>query len=485
MLSPASAKYRAFPALHLSDRRWPDQVIRQSPQWLSADLRDGNQALVRPMSPTAKLKFFETLVRTGFRQIEVAFPAASQADFDFVRLLIEQKRIPDDVTIQVITQARPELIRRTFEALRGAPRAIVHLYNATSPQFRKLVYRANRSQVVKLASEAAQLMQDLAQQQPETDWRFQYSPESFNATELDFALEMCEAVLDIWQPTPRRKAIINLPATVERCTPNIYADQIEWMHRKLSRRDSIVLSVHPHNDRGTAVAAAELALQAGAERVEGCLFGNGERSGNVDLVTLALNLYTQGVDPGLDFSDLDAIARVATECNGLPIHPRHPYAGELVYTAFSGSHQDAIKKGLAAQIPGDFWQVPYLPLDPQDVGRDYEALVRINSQSGKAGVAHVLQQEFGVILPRVAQIELAEQVQQLADFTGREVGSEELWRLFEQVFLLSGRILCRGREMADDSECWLMEVDGQLSHWPRRHGGRLEQALLGDASRVD
>ena len=364
MLNDPSKKYRAFPPIQLADRTWPSKVITQVPVWCSSDLRDGNQALIEPMNAERKRRMFDVLVKTGFKEIEVAFPSASQTDFDFVRHLIESDAVPEDVTIQALTQAREDLILRTFESLRGAKRAIVHVYNATSPVFRRVVFAQDRDGVIDIAVRAARLIKELADQRPETDWRFEYSPETFTATELEFARDVCEAVLDVWQPTPARKVILNLPATVEVATPNIYADQIEWMHRNISRRDSVVISLHPHNDRGTGVAAAELGLMAGADRVEGCLFGNGERTGNVDLVTLALNLYTQGIHPGLDFSDINETARTVEYCNQLPIHPRHPYVGDLVFTAFSGSHQDAIKKGFAAQQPDALWEVPYLPDRP-------------------------------------------------------------------------------------------------------------------------
>ena len=435
MLKHPARKYRPFQSVALPDRTWPAQTITRAPIWCSSDLRDGNQALIEPMNAERKRRMFDTLVRSGFKEIEVAFPSASQTEFDFVRDLIEADAIPDDVTIQVLTQAREDLIRRTFESLRGAKRAIVHVYNATSPVFRRTVFNLDRSGVTDIAVRAARLIRQIAEERPETDWRFEYSPETFTATELEFARDICEAVLDVWQPTPSRKAIINLPATVEVATPNIYADQIEWMHRNLSRRDSVVLSLHPHNDRGTGVAAAELGMMAGADRVEGCLFGNGERTGNVDLVTLALNLYTQGVDPGLDFGDINAVARTVEYCNQLPIHPRHPYVGDLVFTAFSGSHQDAIKKGFAVQEPDAVWEVPYLPIDPADVGRTYESVIRVNSQSGKGGIAFLLERDYGIVLPRRLQIEFSQAVQRVTDATGKEMTAAEIWELFAHEYL--------------------------------------------------
>lgn len=435
MLKNPAVKYRPFPSIQLTDRTWPNRTLTHRPIWLSTDLRDGNQALIEPMTVEQKLQLFQMLVKIGFKEIEVAFPSASQTDFDFVRHLIEQDLIPADVTLQVLVQARESLIRRTFEALKGAKRAIVHLYNATSPVFRRVVFGLDQAGTIDLAVKAARLFNELAAKQPETEWQFQYSPETFTATELEFAKEICDAVLDVWQPTSQRKAIINLPATVEVATPNVFADQVEWMHRHLKYRESVVLSVHPHNDRGSAIAAAELAQLAGADRVEGCLFGNGERTGNVDLVTLALNLYTQGIDPGLDFSQINAVARVIEDCTQLPIHPRHPYVGDLVFTAFSGSHQDAIKKGLAAQQPDTIWDVPYLPLDPADVGRSYESVIRVNSQSGKGGIAFLLERDYHLVLPRRLQIEFSQVVQREMDAQGLEMTSGDLWKLFEQEYL--------------------------------------------------
>jgi len=430
MLKQPNTKYRAFKPVALPDRRWPDAVLTHAPIWLSTDLRDGNQALIEPMDVQRKLRMFEMLLRIGFKEIEVGFPSASQTDFDFVRMLIEQDRIPDDVTIQVLTQAREPLIRRTFESLQGARRAVVHLYNATAPGMRRVVLGLDEDGVVELATTHARMFNDFAAAQPGTDWRFEYSPETFSDTELPFAKRVVDAVTAVWQPTPQRKCIINLPTTIERCTPNVFADMIEWMHRHLERRDSIVLSVHPHNDRGTGTATGELALMAGADRIEGCLFGNGERTGNVDLVNIALNLYTQGVAPGLDFSDIDEVRRCVEHCNQLPVHPRHPYAGDLVYTSFSGSHQDAIKKAFAQRQPTDMWDVPYLPIDPADLGRSYDAVIRVNSQSGKGGVSYLLETEYGVELPRRLQIEFSGVVQRVMDDSGKEQTAADLWAVF-------------------------------------------------------
>ena len=434
MLKNPSSKYQSFSPIKLSDRTWPNKVISKPPIWMSTDLRDGNQALFEPMDIERKLQMFRILVEIGFKEIEVAFPAASDTDFAFVRELIEGNHIPEDVTIEVLTQAREHLIRRTMESVRGAGRAIVHLYNATSPVFRRVVFALDREGVKDIAVKGTQLIKKLASEQLETQWQYQYSPETFTATELDFAKEVCDAVVDTWNPQGKEKVIINLPATVEVATPNVYADQIEWMHRHLARRESITLSVHPHNDRGTAVAAAELAVMAGADRVEGCLFGNGERTGNVDLVTLALNLYTQGINPGLDFSNINKVARTVEHCTQLPIHPRHPYVGDLVFTAFSGSHQDAIKKGMAVQSSDGLWEVPYLPIDPSDVGRTYDSIIRVNSQSGKGGIAFLLEAKYGLIMPRRLQVELSTAVQKYTDISGREVNAEDIWKLFSQEY---------------------------------------------------
>ncbi len=432
-------KYQAFAPVDLPDRQWPSRRILRAPLWCSVDLRDGNQALIDPMDGRRKMHMFKALVDMGFKEIEVGFPSASKPDFDFVRLLIEEDRIPSDVTIQVLTQAREELIRRTFESLAGCRRAIVHLYNSTSTLQRRVVFETDRAGIVEIAVNGARLVRELAANTDESEIVFQYSPESFTGTELDFALEICEAVCDVWEPTVDRKAIINLPATVEMATPNIYADQIEWFIRRFRYRRQCIISLHPHNDRGTGVAAAELGIMAGADRVEGTLFGNGERTGNVDVVNLAMNLFTQGIDPELDISDIDRLKGVAEFCNQLPIHPRHPYAGELVYTAFSGSHQDAIKKGMQAleRSNSRSWEVPYLPLDPKDVGRDYEAIIRVNSQSGKGGVAYLMKADHGLDLPRGLQIEFSRIVQDAAERSGREIDSEEILSLFESEYLHS------------------------------------------------
>lgn len=434
MLKNPASKYRAFAPVGLKDRTWPDAVLTKPPVWCSVDLRDGNQALIEPMDIPRKLRMFETLVAIGFKEIEIGFPSASQTEFDFVRKLIEEDLIPRDVTIQVLTQAREPLIRRTFEALTGARRAIVHLYNATAPVMRKVVLGLDEDGIVELATSQARLFQELAAQQPATEWVFQYSPEMFSGTELAFAKRVVDAVTEVWQPTPARKCIVNLPSTVEHSTPNIFADMIEWMHRNLARRDAIVLSVHPHNDRGTGTAAGEFAVMAGADRLEGCLFGNGERTGNLDLVNVALNLYSQGVDPGLDFSDIDEIRRTVEHCNQLPVHPRHPYVGDLVYTSFSGSHQDAIKKAFSARKEGDLWDMPYLPLDPKDLGRSYEAVIRVNSQSGKGGISYLLESEYGLELPRRLQIEFSQVVQAVMDASGKELSAQDLWALFQREY---------------------------------------------------
>ncbi len=434
-MKQAARKYRPFPPVRLTDRTWPDRTIDKAPVWMSTDLRDGNQALFEPMNAEKKLGMFRMLCEIGFKEIEVAFPAASQTDFDFVRTLIEGGHIPDDVTIEVLTQARPALIERTIESLAGAKRAIVHVYTATSPVFRDTVFAMQKDEVVTMAVDAVRQIRVLTDARPETHWTLEYSPETFSATELEFAREICDAVTEAWGATPARKVILNLPATVEMATPNVYADQIEWMHRKVARRDSVIISVHPHNDRGCAVAAAELAMMAGAERVEGCLFGHGERTGNVDLVTLALNLYSQGIDPQLDFSDIDRIARTVEECTQLPVHPRHPYTGDLVFTAFSGSHQDAIKKGMAVRDGATHWQVPYLPVDPSDLGRSYDSIIRVNSQSGKGGIAWLLESGYGLVMPRRLQIEFSGVVQQHTDATGAEVSADELWQIFNRSYV--------------------------------------------------
>ncbi|MEG0000765.1 MAG: 2-isopropylmalate synthase [Comamonas sp.] len=436
MLQNPASKYRAFPPVRLVDRTWPDAVISQPPVWCSVDLRDGNQALIEPMDIPRKMRMFEQLVEIGFKEIEVGFPSASQVEFDFMRKLIEEDRIPEDVTVQVLTQAREPLIRRTFEALAGVPRAIVHLYNATAPVMRRVVLNMNEDEIVELARSNAQLFKDIAADYPQTDWTFQYSPEMYSDTELAFSKRVIDAVTAVWQPTPEKKCIINLPTTVEHSTPNLFADMVEWTHRHLERRDSIVLSVHPHNDRGTGTAAAELSLMAGADRLEGCLFGNGERTGNLDIVNVALNMYIQGVHPGLDFSQIDDIRATVEHCNQLPVHPRHPYVGDLVYTSFSGSHQDAIKKAFSARQEGDIWDMPYLPIDPKDLGRSYEAVIRVNSQSGKGGIAYLLESEYGLQLPRRLQIEFSQAVQREMDASGKELTAQNLWSLFQTEYRL-------------------------------------------------
>ena len=437
--------YRLVEDIQLPDRTWPDKRITRAPLWCAVDLRDGNQALIDPMSPARKRKFFELLVRMGYKEIEVGFPAASQTDFDFVRLIIEEDLVPDDVRIQVLTQCRPELIDRTFQALEGAKKAIVHIYNSTSILQRRVVFREEQPGITKIATQAAEYVLELADKYPDTDWRFQYSPESYTGTELSYAAEICNAVTEIWQPTPENPVIVNLPATVEMATPNVYADSIEWMNRNLERRDAIILSLHPHNDRGTAIAAAELGYQAGADRIEGCLFGNGERTGNVDLVALGMNLFSQGIDPQIDFSDIDAIKRTVEYCNQLPVHERTPWGGDLVFTAFSGSHQDAINKGFAALneaaakagVPVDEhpWEVPYLPIDPKDIGRTYEAVIRVNSQSGKGGVAYIMKTEHQLDLPRRLQIEFSKVIQHFTDSEGGEVDPETMWEVFSNEYL--------------------------------------------------
>jgi 2-isopropylmalate synthase len=477
MLSNPAEKYRPFASVRLSDRTWPDAVLTQAPIWCSVDLRDGNQALIEPMDSERKLRMFELLVRIGFKEIEVGFPSASQTDFDFVRRLIEQRLIPGDVTIQVLTQAREHLIDRTFEAVEGAPRVVVHVYNATAPVMRRVVLGLDEDGIVELAVTHAQMIRDRAAQRPGTHWTFEYSPEMFSGTELAFSRRVVDAVTAVWQPTPAHKCIINLPSTVEHSTPNIFADMVEWMHRHLARRDAIVLSVHPHNDRGTGTAAGELALMAGADRIEGCLFGNGERTGNVDLVNIALNLYTQGVAPGLDFSDIDATRRTVEHCNQLPVHPRHPYVGELVYTSFSGSHQDAIKKAFAARREGDLWDMPYLPIDPKDLGRSYEAVIRVNSQSGKGGIAYLLEAEYGLELPRRLQIEFSQAVQAVTDGEGREVSAADLWTIFEREYGLDRR--------TDDLRVLHQEdagADGVVRVSAEWHGPQGWQALGGQGN---
>jgi len=460
-------RYRPFHELvepiTLPDRTWPDRRITVAPQWCAVDLRDGNQALIDPMSPARKRRMFDLLVRMGYKEIEVGFPAASQTDFDFVREIVADGAVPDDVSIQVLSQCRPELIERTFAAVEGAPNVIIHIYNSTSILQRRVVFREEREGIRKIATMGAELVAELAGRQPHTAFRYEYSPESYTGTELSFAVEVCNAVTDIWQPTPVAPAIVNLPATVEMATPNVYADSIEWMHRNLARRDAVVLSLHPHNDRGTAVAAAELGYQAGADRIEGCLFGNGERTGNVDLVTLGMNLFSQGIDPQIDFSDIDEIRRTVEYCNQLPVHERHPWGGDLVFTAFSGSHQDAINKGFDAlredaaragsTVDDQPWEVPYLPIDPKDIGRTYEAVIRVNSQSGKGGVAYVMRTEHQLNLPRRLQIEFSQVIQAYTDSEGGEVSPTLMWDTFATEYLtpVSPLTLRRAR-FTDDGE---------------------------------
>ena len=437
MLRDPSTKYRPFPTIALPDRQWPGRTITKAPRWLSTDLRDGNQALIDPMDGEKKRRFFDLLVKVGLKEIEVGFPSAGATEFDFIADLVRSGRVPADVTVQVLTQSRRDLIETSFESLRGSPRAIVHLYNAVSPAWRRIVFGMSRDEVKAIAVDGAKMLRDCAAAQPDTDWQFEYSPETFSTAELDFSLEVCAAVMDVLRPTVEAPLILNLPATVECATPNVYADQIEYFGRNIPNREAVVISLHTHNDRGTGVAAAELGIMAGADRVEGCLLGNGERTGNCDLVTVALNMYTQGVDPGLDFSDIDEIINTVTYCNQLPVHPRTPYAGDLVFTAFSGSHQDAIKKGFAAQEQrnDDLWEVPYLPIDPADLGRSYEAVIRVNSQSGKGGVAWVIEQDKGLKLPKRLQADFSRHVQALADETSRELNADDIWGRFEATYL--------------------------------------------------
>jgi 2-isopropylmalate synthase len=484
MLKDPSSKYRAFEPVDIPDRQWPSRSLTEVPIWCSSDLRDGNQSLIEPMDPARKLKFFQTLVKVGVKQIEVAFPSASKADFDFVRSLIDEGHIPDDVTIQVLTQAREDLIKRTFESVRGAKKAIVHVYNATAPSFRKIVFNQDKKGVVDIAVNAATLIRQLAAEQPETQWTFQYSPEIFTSTELEFAVEVCDAVLDVWQPTPDNKVILNLPATVEIATPNHYADQIEWFGRHISRRESVLISLHTHNARGTGVAATELGLLAGADRVEGCLFGNGERTGNVDLVTLALNFYTQGIHPQLDFSDIDAVRKVVEECNQRSVHPRHPSVGDLVHTAFSGSHQDAIRKGFAQRKPDAVWEVPYLPIDPEDIGRSYDAVIRVNSQSGKGGISYLLEQGYGISLPRRMQIEFSQVVQGETDRLGLEMSGAQIHELLDREYVqaTSPYALIRHR-LQEENGTSAVDVEvlnqGDTLHWRGLGKGPLEALVAG------
>ncbi|AKV06855.1 MULTISPECIES: 2-isopropylmalate synthase [Pseudomonas] len=487
MLKDPSSKYRAFPTIDIPDRTWPSKTITAAPIWCSSDLRDGNQSLIEPMDAVKKLRFWKTLVQVGVKEIEASFPAASQTDFDFVRTLIEGNHIPDDTTIQVLTQGREDLIERTFESLRGAKKAIVHLYNATSPSFRRIVFNQDKDGIKAIAVNAAKLFVKYAALQPDTQWTFEYSPETFSATELEFAKEVCDAVIDVWNPTPEHKVILNLPATVECATPNIYADQIEWFGRHINRRDSVIISLHTHNDRGTGVAATELGLMAGADRVEGCLFGNGERTGNVDLVTVALNLYTQGIHPELDFSDIDGVRKVVEECNQIQVHPRHPYVGDLVHTAFSGSHQDAIRKGFAQQKPDALWEVPYLPIDPADIGRSYEAVIRVNSQSGKGGIAYLLEQEYGISLPRRMQIEFSQVVQRETDRLGLEMTAQQIHALLHSEYLQANTpyaLVSHRLQEENGHSAVEVEVSGKGQgetnlHWRGKGNGALEALVAG------
>ncbi|WP_371369403.1 2-isopropylmalate synthase [Pseudomonas sp. QL9] len=479
MLKDPSKKYRPFTPITLPDRTWPDKVIDKAPIWLSTDLRDGNQSLIEPMDAEKKMRFFKCLVQVGLKEIEVGFPSASQTDFDFVRELIEGGHIPDDVTIQVLTQARDDLIERTFESLKGAKRAIVHYYNACAPSFRKIVFNQDKAGVKAIAVAAGKTIKRLADAAPETQWGFEYSPEVFSSTETDFAVEVCNAVIDVFQPTPANRLILNLPATIECATPNNYADQIEWFGRHIDKRDSVLLSLHTHNDRGTGVAASELALMAGADRVEGCLFGNGERTGNLCLVTMALNMYTQGIDPQLDFSDIDAVRKVVEECNQIPVHPRHPYVGDLVHTAFSGSHQDAIRKGFAQQKDDAVWEVPYLPIDPADIGRSYEAVIRVNSQSGKGGITFLLEQEYGISLPRRMQIEFSQVVQNETDRLGLEMTAEQIYALLEAEYLqVVAPFALKNYRLQEENGICAIDIDvvhkGEQHRWHGKGKGTLE-----------
>ncbi|WP_275628845.1 2-isopropylmalate synthase [Pseudomonas sp. 273] len=479
MLKDPSKKYRPFTPITLPDRTWPDKIIDQAPIWLSTDLRDGNQSLIEPMDAEKKMRFFKCLVQVGLKEIEVGFPSASQTDFDFVRELIEGGHIPDDVTIQVLTQARDDLIERTFESLKGAKRAIVHYYNACAPSFRKIVFNQDKEGVKQIAIAAGKTIKRLAAAAPETQWGFEYSPEVFSSTETDFAVEVCNAVIDVFQPTPANRLILNLPATIECATPNNYADQIEWFGRHIDKRDSVIISLHTHNDRGTGVAASELALMAGADRVEGCLFGNGERTGNLCLVTMALNMYTQGVNPGLDFSDIDAVRKVVEECNQIPVHPRHPYVGDLVHTAFSGSHQDAIRKGFAQQKEDAVWEVPYLPIDPADIGRSYEAVIRVNSQSGKGGITFLLEQEYGISLPRRMQIEFSQVVQNETDRLGLEMTAEQIYGLLQSEYLQAvSPFALKNYRLQEENGICAIDIDvvhkGEQHRWHGKGKGTLE-----------
>ena len=478
-------RYTAFPPIDLPDRTWPNATITRAPRWLSTDLRDGNQALIDPMSPARKMKMFDLLVRMGYKEIEVGFPSASETDFNFVRQLIEGDRVPDDVTISVLTQAREDLIERSVQSLVGVPQANIHLYNALAPLFRRVVFHASKDEVKAIATRGTELVMKYAESYlDKTVIGYEYSPEIFTSTELPFSLEVCEAVSDVWQPEDGREIILNLPATVESATPNVYADQIEWFSRQLTRRENTVISLHPHNDRGTAVAAAELGLMAGADRVEGCLFGNGERTGNVCLVTLALNLYTQGVNPGLDFSDIDTVRKVVEDCNQIPVHPRHPYVGDLVHTAFSGSHQDAIRKGFAQRKEDAVWEVPYLPIDPADIGRDYEAVIRVNSQSGKGGITFLLEQEYGINLPRRMQIEFSQVVQKETDRLGLEMTAAQIHQLLEREYLhATSPYALKGHRLQEENGTSAVDVEvlsaGETQHWRGIGKGPLEALVAG------
>ena len=487
MLSDPSRKYRPFPQVPLPDRQWPARTITHPPRWLSTDLRDGNQAIVDPMDAVKKNRFFDQLVEIGLKEIEVGFPSAGQTEFDFIQGLVRSDKIPDDVIVQVLTQSREDLIRTSFQSLEGARAAIVHLYNAVSPAWREIVFRMTPDEVREVAVKGAKVMRDEAAKRPDTEWHFQYSPETFSTAELDFSISVCEAVMEVLRPTPERPIILNLPATVEAATPNVYADQIEYFCRNLPNRESAVISLHTHNDRGTGVAAAELGLMAGADRIEGCLFGNGERTGNCCLVTVALNMYTQGIDPGLDFSDIDRVIETVEYCNQLPVHERHPYGGELVFTAFSGSHQDAIKKGFAAQEQrnDELWRVPYLPIDPADLGRNYEAVIRVNSQSGKGGFAWVLEQDQGLKLPKKLQADFSRHVQRLADDLGRELNADDIWQVFREAYFVKVdkrrfRLVDFEETRASDGDrifTGTIEVDGREQRVSGRGKGLISSVL--------
>ncbi|MCP5396911.1 MAG: 2-isopropylmalate synthase [Sphingomonadaceae bacterium] len=487
MLKDPSRKYRAFPQVNLPDRQWPSRTISAPPRWLSTDLRDGNQSIIDPMDAVKKNRFFDLLVEVGVKEIEVGFPSAGATEFDFIQGLVRSGKIPDDVVVQVLTQSREDLIRTSFESLEGARAAIVHLYNAVSPAWRDIVFRMSKDEVREIAVKGAKVLRDEAAKRPDTDWHFQYSPETFSTAELDFSLEVCSAVMDVLQPTPEHPIIFNLPATVEAATPNIYADQVEYFCRNIPNRDSVVVSLHTHNDRGTGVAAAELGMMAGADRVEGCLFGNGERTGNCCLVTVALNMYTQGIDPQLDFSDIDRVIETVEYCNELPVHQRHPYGGELVFTAFSGSHQDAIKKGFEAheRQNDELWRVPYLPIDPADLGRSYEAVIRVNSQSGKGGFAWVLEQDQGLKLPKRMQADFSKHVQRIADELGRELNAADIWEAFRKAYHVQIRpkhfqLVDYEESKASDGTrifAGTIEVDGQAQSVSGRGNGLISSVV--------